>query len=77
LRQKLDPRHPGHPLIYEKQCHDISSQFKLSHNLDCTLPRVRSDDSVLLTIFSPKILLQCVQEVRVVINSEDDRLCHI
>ena len=76
LLQKLDARHPRHPLIDKEQRKRIISQLELLHQFQRSRARIGPHHAKSLPVLSPQIPLHRPKYVHVVINCENHWLFH-
>ncbi len=68
LLQKVDPCHPGHALVGEKESYSVLPIMKLAADVQRGSAGGGADDAVVLTIVPAKVLDHCLQYAGVVVD---------
>ncbi len=76
LLEELDAGHPGHALVGQEQGDRRAPQLEASGGVEGGLAAVRGHDAVVRPEPAPQVALDGTQDLRIVVDREDDRLVH-
>ncbi len=76
LLQKLDSRHPRHPLVDKKERRRLIAKLELLDQFERGRAGVGPHDAKSLAVLSPQIPLDRTEDIHVVIDSQNHWLLH-